>query len=148
MGEGIPDDIFLPDNLPNVAVENTFQWQQQRNMNSAMYSFLALSVSGEATTMVRGGGAGEMNGLEAWRNLVRYIEHGRPIRLETISREMEIAHQRPINDLTKVVIGIAEYELKYHEYLEVGGKPLDDYDLKQNLTNIPQHNYTSNSHLD
>ena len=52
--ERIPEDIVLTDNLLNVAAGNTLQWQQQRNINSAMYSFLTLSVSGEANTIPRG----------------------------------------------------------------------------------------------
>ena len=77
-----------------------------------------------------------MNGFDAWRRLVRYIEHGRPTRPENISRGMEAAHQKPIRDMTKVVIGIADFEHTYHKYIGAGGKPIDDYDLEQNLTNI------------
>ena len=93
-----------------------------------------MTVSGEADTISRGG-AEEMNGFDAWRRLVRYIEHGRPIRLEHISREMNAAHQQPIRGMTKVVVGIAEFENTYHKYIDAGGTPIDDYDLKQNLTN-------------
>ena len=88
----------------------------------------------EAATIFRG--AEEMNGFEAWRRLVRYVEHGRPIRLQNITNEMKSSHSRPIKDMARVVIGIAEYENKYHDYLDAGGKPYDDYDLKNNLTNI------------
>ena len=49
---------------------------------------------------------------------------------------MKAAHRTPIRDLTKVVIGIAEFENTYHKYIDAGGKPIDDYDLTQNLTNI------------
>ena len=43
-----------------------------------------------------------MDGSEAWIKLVRYIGHGRPTRLENISRGMQIAHQRLIDGLTNV----------------------------------------------
>jgi len=49
---------------------------------------------------------------------------------------MEAAHMKPMRDLTKVTIGIAEYENLYHEYLEVGGEPIKDSELKRNLKNI------------
>jgi hypothetical protein len=49
---------------------------------------------------------------------------------------MKAVHQRPIKDMSKVVIGIAEFDLKYHDYLEAGGRTIDDFELKQSLTNI------------
>ena len=40
--------------------------------------FLAIAITLEADTIPRG--AEEMNGLEAWRRLARYVEHGIRIR--------------------------------------------------------------------
>ena len=132
--ERIPEDFLLSPALLNAAVGNTSSAHQQLNLNSAICSFLAIAVSGEANIIFRG--AEEMNGFDAWRRIVRYIEHGRPIRLQNLTNDMKAAHQRPINDMGKVVIGIAEFDLKYHEYLEAGGRTIDDFELKQSLTNI------------
>ena len=78
----MPEDFLLTPALLNAAVGNTLSAHQQLNLNSAIYSFLAIAVSGEANIIFRG--AEEMNGFDAWRRIVRYIEHGRPIRLQNL----------------------------------------------------------------
>ena len=40
-----------------------------------------------------------LNGLDAWRRVVRHIDHGREIHLETLRREMKSMHNRANRDI-------------------------------------------------
>ena len=66
-------------------------------------------------------------GIEAWRRLVRYIDHGREIRLETLRNEVRMIRGRfVIKNLEDVVVGIAKFENKISEFVAAGGKRPDD----------------------
>ena len=76
-----------------------------------------------------------MLGLDAWLQLVRYIEHGRPTRLDTDSRAAHIAHQpvhRIHDQCYHVLVGP---NARHHEHLEAGGGPLYNYDSEHTLMN-------------
>ena len=90
-------------------------------LDGAVWGFLSLCVSGEAQTIFKQ--AEVLNGLEAWRRLTRYIDHGREIRLETLRNEVRMIRGRfVIKGLEEVVVGIAKFENKISEFVAAGRK--------------------------
>ncbi len=100
-------------------------------VNAAMWGFLSSAVSGTAETMFLG--ADMLNGLDAWRILVRYINHGKGIRLETLRREVKVLHLKPITSLDKVEEGVAEFENVMNEYVKAGGTAPGNEEMKSDL---------------
>ena len=85
-------------------------------LNGAVWGFLSLCVSGEAQTIFKQ--AETLHGFEAWRRLVRYTDHGRAIRLETLRNEVRMIRGRfVIKSLEEVVVGIAKFENKISEFV-------------------------------
>ena len=73
----------------------------------------------------------------AWRRLVRYIDHGREIRLETLRNEVRMIRGRfVIKNLEDVVVAIAKFENKISEVVAAGGKRPDDQEMKSDLNAI------------
>ena len=66
------------------------------------------------------------NGVDAWRRIVRQVDHGRSIRLETLRREVQEIHTRPINTLEAVEEGVAQFENLKQEYAKAGGPESPD----------------------
>ncbi len=83
-------------------------------VNAAVWGFLSGVLSGSAETLFKR--ADVLNGLDAWRRMVRHIDHGRSIRLEALRREVRTIHLKPIKDLERVEEGIAEFENIMREY--------------------------------
>ena len=57
-----------------------------RTLNCAIWGFLSNAVSDEAKTIPKQ--AWILKGVEAWRRIVRYIDHWRDIRLEIMRSKM------------------------------------------------------------
>ena len=104
-------------------------------LNSLIWGFLSNCVSGEAQTIFKN--ADPLMGVEAWRRLSRFIDHGREIRLETSRNEVRnIRGKFVIKNLEEVVIGIAKFENKLDEYVAAGGTRPDDHEMKSDLNAI------------
>ena len=74
-------------------------------INSSILGFLSNCVSGDAENVFE---AADQNcGIDAWRRLVRQIDHGRNIRLESLRNEVRLLHTRSIKDLEGIESGIA-----------------------------------------
>ena len=56
---------------------------------------------------------------------MRYISHGKDIRIETLRREVKLAVARPITGLDKMEEGIAEFEHAIKQYEDAGGESYD-----------------------
>ena len=52
------------------------------SLNNQVWGFLSNCVSAEADTIFRG--AEDLQGIDAWRRIIRYIDHGKSIKLEQI----------------------------------------------------------------
>ena len=116
------------------AVGNKLTEEQVIVVNAAIWGFLSSSVSGSAETMFKG--AKPLNGIDAWRRLVRYIEHGKAIRLETLRREIKMLHLRQISSLEKVEEGVAEFDNTLQEYVLAGGTAPTKAERKSDLLAI------------
>ena len=80
-------------------------------LSSALWGFLSNCVSGQVQTFFKK--ATKMNGLDAWRRISRFIDHGRDIRLETLRNEVRTIRSRfVIKSIEEVVTGIAKFENK------------------------------------
>ncbi len=125
----------IDDALLKEAVAGTAMYTELlHNLNSSLWGFLSNCVSAEAETIFKT--ADTLQGFDAWRRLVRYIEHGKEIRLEAMRTEMKTLHLKPIKSLETVPIGIAEYDLKMKEYAEAGGTVPSEGEMKNDLLNL------------
>ena len=68
------------------AVSDRLTEEQALNVNSQIWGFLSGCLTGSAEVMFRR--AEWLNGVDAWRRVVRQIDHGRAIRLETLRRDV------------------------------------------------------------
>jgi hypothetical protein len=85
--------------------------EHSQTLNSALWGFLSACVSGEAQTFFKK--ANKMNGIDAWRRLIRFIDHGRNIRLETLRNEVRTIRSRfGIKSVEEVILGIAKFDNK------------------------------------
>ncbi len=103
-------------------------------LNGGVWGFLSNCLSGEAETMFKQ--AKTLHGIDAWRRVVRFIDHGRSIRLETLRNEVRLLHTRQIRNLEGVAIGLAEFENKLQEFTDLGGPAPEDADKKSDLLAI------------
>ncbi len=116
------------------AVGDAMTLEQRETLNSQVWGFLSNCLSGEAETMFKR--AEMLNGIDAWRRLVRFIDHGRSIRREALRTEVRQLPMRPIKSLEQVTVGIAEFENKIREYVEVGGRQPSSDEMKTDLLAI------------
>ena len=86
------------------AVSSRLTEEQGANLNTQLWGFLQAIVSGSAQTMFQRAdeSIGEMNGIDAWRRLIRHIDHGRDLRLDDLRHEMALMHLKPIMPLSDV----------------------------------------------
>ena len=61
-------------------------------LNGAVWGFLSNCLSGEVQTIFKK--ADTLMGIDAWRRIVRFIGHGRDIRLETLRNEVRMTRGR------------------------------------------------------
>ena len=104
------------------------------SLDCAIWGFLSNAVSGEAETILKQ--AGTLKGVEAWRRIVRFIDHGRDIRLEIMRNKMRHLRAKTIKTLEGVTIGIAEFENTIAEFVSAGGVQPSDAELKSDLNAI------------
>ena len=76
------------------------------------------------------------NDVEGWRRLVRQIDHGKAIRLETLRRQVQELHTRPIKSFNDVAEGVAKFENVMADYVRAGGVQALDVQMKANLLRI------------
>ena len=128
-GEKIGRDLLLR------AVASTEMTEELLdNVNCSIRGFISNCVTSEAETIFKT--AEKLQGFDAWRRIVRYIDHGKEIKLEGMRTEMKTLHLKPIKNLESVPIGIAEYDLKMKEYNEAGGTLPSENEMKNDLLNI------------
>ena len=77
-----------------------------------------------------------LSGIDAWRRVVRQVDHGRPIRLEMVRREVKELHMRHIENFEAVEEGVNEFENTMAEYVKAGGPEPPDSELKSDLLRI------------
>ena len=109
--------------------------EQAANLSTQLWGFLAAVVSGSAETMfVRADREiGEMNGIDAWRRLIRHIDHGLQLRLDDLRHEMKVMHLKPMKALADVEQGVAQFENSIYEFTQAGGVAPSDKEMKDDL---------------
>ena len=103
-------------------------------VDAAIYGFLSGALTGTAETIFKR--AGMLRGFDAWRKIVRFIDHGSEIRLEQLRREVKTMHLKPIKDIDSVEEGVADFENTLDEYVRAGGTPFKDIEKKSDLLAI------------
>ena len=74
-----------------------------------------------------------LNGLDAWRRVIRIIEDTLPMRFEQLRRAAQRVHLNVIKELDGILDGIAAFETTLEEYEAVGGVRTDDQTRKSDL---------------
>ena len=117
------------------AVSHKMTEEQAANLTTQLWGFLAAVVSGSADTMFKRAdkSVGEMNGIDAWRRLVRHIDHGLSLRLDDLRHEMKVMHLKPMKALADVEQGVAQFENSIHEFVQAGGVAPSDKEMKDDL---------------
>ena len=120
------------------AVSMRLSEEQSANLTTQMWGFLAAVVSGSAETMFKRADrcVGEMNGIDAWRRLVRHIDHGRDIRLDDLRHEMKLMHLRTMKNLEDVEQGVAAFENSIYDFVQAGGPAPSDKEMKDDLLRL------------
>ena len=136
-GEKIDEPLLL-----KATVGSPMDQPRVANLNASIWGFLSSCVSGEAEVIFRM--ANKLQGLDAWRVLINFIDHGKAIQLESMRNDMKYGPTQTIKNLESVPIGIAQFELRIKEYGDIGGLvPTDDEkksDLLRMLPEVLQNN--------
>jgi hypothetical protein len=111
-----------------------FSEEQCQAFNREIWGFLSGCLTGQAETHFKR--ADMLNGLDAWRRVVRIIEDTLPMRFEQLRRAAQTIHMKVIKDLEGIPNGIAEFETTLEEYEAVGGARSDDQVMKADLLAI------------
>jgi len=109
---------------------------RQDVLNTQIWGFLGACLPpGTALTLYNR--AEDLNGLDAWRTIVRVIDNGLALRLEDLRDEVRMIHTKRIKDLESVPTGVAEFERLLNEYVEAGGPGYDGDEIwKSDLRRI------------
>ena len=108
--------------------------EQIRNVNASMWGFLSATVSGAAETIFKR--AKTLQGIDAWRAMTRYVNHGKRIRLNRLRDQVMSVRTRPIPSVEKIEEGVAEFENLFAEYALAGGILEGDDAMKSDLLKI------------
>ncbi len=76
-------------------------------------------------------GAATLNGLDAWRRVVRHVRRGKNVRLDTL-RKM-VRSPPPIKKLEEVTVGIMRFENVIADYVAAGGTAPTQQEMKSDL---------------
>ena len=138
------EGVITDDLLAEAVGDGLTEWDRDgtaknytQELNCALWGFLSNCLSGEAEIIFRQGGTATVNkGVDAWRRIVRYIDHGRGIRLELMRNKWRTIRSRPIKSLEAVTIGIAEFENTVLDYVSAGGVQPGQDEMKSDLNAI------------
>ena len=108
--------------------------EQILTANAEIWGWLSGVLTGTAETLFKR--ADILNGLDAWRRIVRQIDQGREIKLDGLRQEVKTLHMKPIKGVENVEEGIAAFENTILAYTQAGGTPLQDRELKSDLLAI------------
>ena len=114
-----------------VAVGSALSEEQIDMVDGGIWGFLSAALTGGAETIFNGADA--LNGLDAWRRMVRYIEDSKESRLEDLREEVKRAHAKPMKDLEDIKTGIAAFDNLLKEYTDAGGSSPSDQEKKSDL---------------
>ena len=108
--------------------------EQCQVFNREIWGFLSGCLSGQAEVHFKR--ANMLNGLDAWRRVIRVIEDTLPMKFDQLRRAVQMIHVKPIKDLEGIPNGIAEFETTLEEYEAAGGEATSDRIRKSDLLAI------------
>ena len=97
------DKTVVTEDAFNDVVTHFMEPFKQQALNASIWGFLSSCLTGSAETIFRS--AEDLNGLDAWRRVVRIIDSGLLLRLEELRGEVRMLHTRPMKDLEQVTAG-------------------------------------------
>ena len=126
--EAITEAKFIGAAHPNITEE------QCQVFNREIWGFLSGCLSGQAEVHFKR--VPMLNGLDAWRRVIRVIEDTLPMKFDQLRRAVQMIHVKPIKDLEGIPNGIAEFETTLEEYEAAGGEATSDRIKKSDLLAI------------
>ena len=113
------DQVSASDTAFMSVVDRYMDPTQREHLNNALWGFLNGCLGGSAKTMFEG--AGDLNGLDGWRRVVRTIDVNLPQRLEELRAEVRGLTSKNIKDLEQIPAGIAHSQSTLDEFKGAGG---------------------------
>lgn len=104
------------------------------SLDAAVWGFLFNCMAGEDKVMFKQ--AAVCADIDSSRRIVRLIDNGLTIRLEQLRNEVRMLRAHPIKTLKGVTVGMAEFEKKMKDFVEVGGQQRPDNEIKSDLNAI------------
>jgi hypothetical protein len=126
--ELITEEKFVAAAHPHLSEE------QCQTFNREIWGFLSGCLSGQAEVHFKR--SVMLNGIDAWRRVVRIIEDTLPMRFEQLRRAAQMIHLKLIKDFESIPNGIAEFETTLEDYESVGGVRSSDQIRKSDLLAI------------
>ena len=125
-GEVTHDSIIrsLPDRMHDFNMSNDII-----TVSALCWGFLNTAVHSAAVDVMKA--ASELNGMEAWRLLCRHIDHGRPLRLDVLRRQLRAPST--IKSLADVPTALTRFQNLVREFEDAGGDRPPDSSLKSDL---------------
>ena len=105
--------------------------EQALNVNASVWGFLSSTISGPAEAIFKR--AETLRGLDVWRRITGFINHGKNIRLNALRTQVMTIRTRPIPSLEKIEEGVADFENLLAEYELAGGTLENDQAMKSDL---------------
>ena len=75
-------------------------------------------------------------GVDSWRRIVSFIDHGRGTLLELLRKKRRTVQSKMIKNLEGITMGMAEFENTISEYVVAGGAPPSPKEMKSDLNAI------------
>ena len=116
------------------AVGNALTSDQVYTVNAGVWGFLSGGISGAALEMFNR--ADDLEGLDAWRRVTRYITNGSEAHREKLRQAVKHIQFKQMKNLESVELGVAEFENVMDQYSQAGGTRPSDSELKTDLLHI------------
>ena len=141
LAKDLPDSGISNDMLA-AKFYNFLSREEISTISHHLWNFLTNVLSGDAEQEFKR--AATLNGVDAWRRVVRLIDNGRALLLERVKAEFKAFLQKPWTRLDQISPGITMYENKITELKEAGGKEPDMEDKISDLKGLLPKDITEN----
>ncbi len=128
--ENLGDTVITKDIIEDA--DKQHRWLADATLiqvGGVVWGFLNMALKKEALTCFKG--AATLNGLDAWRRVVRHVRRGKNVRLDTL-RKM-VRSPPPIKKLEDVTVGIMRFENVIADYVAAGGTAPTQQEMKSDL---------------
>ena len=102
--------------------------------DTAVWRCLSNCTGGETKVLFKQ--TGRLEGIQAWRRILRFIDHSSDGICKQLRREVRMARSHHIRSLVHVTMRIAKYENKIRDYVDAGCRQPPEDEPKSDLNAI------------